>query len=209
MKRTRVKICGMSDASIVSKAVDLGVDAIGLIFFEKSPRNVSIEQAKAIREIVPAFVSLVGVFVNESVDVVNEISSEVGLDLIQLHGDEDAEYAKKLKTPYIRAIRAKDTETISQQANEHMGSRGILLDAYHEGKYGGTGEGFDLSMIPHELKQSVIIAGGITPDNVAELLSRQPYAIDVNSGVESEPGKKELAKVEQLFEVINQAKALT
>jgi len=181
MSRARVKICGMSDVSMVKHAVDCGVDAIGLIFFEKSPRNVSVVKAKEIRAVVPPFVTLVGVFVNENVNVVNDISEQVGLDLIQLHGDEDEEYAKKLNLSYIKAIRVKDDSTILTVSRVHHSARGFLLDAYHKDNYGGTGERFDLSFIPVEMQGSAIIAGGITPDNVAEVLSVQPYAIDVKN----------------------------
>jgi len=203
MYRTRIKICGMSDVSLVEHAVSHGVDAIGLIFYGKSPRYVSVEQARAIRDVVPPFVTLVGVFVNESVETVQQTSQEVGLDLIQLHGDETKDYAKKLDLPYIKAIRAKDTDTITQEVEVHKQARGFLLDTYHKDKYGGTGEGFDLSIIPEGIDKPLIIAGGITPENIDIFTQKQPFALDVNSGVESEPGVKDKLKIDQLFNAIS------
>ena len=199
MVRTRIKVCGMKQPAQVSAAIRLGVDAIGMIFYEKSPRCVTIEQARAIREVVPAFVSLVGVFVNEDSNKINTISNKVGLDLIQLHGDEEATGAEKLTKPYLRAIQVKSPDYVKSQFMSHKSARGFLLDSYSKTQYGGTGSLLDSQMLPKELPNHLIYAGGISSSTIDEILALKPYAIDVNSGVETAPGNKNIEKLKHLI----------
>lgn len=193
----------MRDADQVTGAVALGVDAIGMIFYPPSPRAVSLDQARAIRQVVPAFVDLVGVFVNQDIEDVARLAEEAGLDLVQLHGDESADYAQQLGRPYVRAIRAKDAEYVSQQIAEHDSARGILIDTYHKDAYGGTGKMMDQTNLPAELPENLIIAGGINETTVKDLMSLKPYAIDVNSGIERAPGDKDLDRLARLISVVN------
>lgn len=192
----------MSDPVIVSHAIEQGIDAIGMIFYEGSSRFVSEKVAKSIREVVPAFVSLVGVFVNEDANRVNAIADKIGLDIIQLHGDEGADYAKNIRYPYVRAIRAKNAGYVESELSLHSKARGFLVDAYNTEKYGGTGELISPEIIPKDVISSLIWAGGINPDNVDSVLQRKPYAIDVNSGVESSEAKKSPEMITTLIKAV-------
>lgn len=202
MRRTRIKVCGMIHPNQVAAAVAMGVDAIGMIFYEESPRCVTIEQAKAVRKIVPAFVSLVGVFVNENTEAINAISTEVSLDMIQLHGDETDGDAKPLIKPYLRAIRVKNQDYVTAQIAEHKHASGYLLDSYSNTLYGGTGKLFDNSLLPKRLPNHLIYAGGISSSNIDEFLIYKPFAIDVNSGIEKSPGDKDIDALRCLVEMI-------
>ena len=204
MHRTRIKVCGMKQPCQVTAAIKMGVDAIGMIFYGKSPRYVTIKQAKAIRKVVPAFVNLVGVFVNEDSENINAIANEVGLDLIQLHGDESAEDAEKLIKPYLRAIQVKNPDYVTSQIALHKKARGYLLDSYSKTKYGGTGTVFDNQSLPQELPESLIVAGGISLSTVDEILALNPYAIDVNSGIEVAPGEKDVEALQKLIALVQQ-----
>jgi len=207
MKRVRIKVCGMKKADQVERLVEYGVDAIGMIFYEKSPRKIELEEAIAIRKVVPAFVSLVGVFVNESPGIVKQIVEQAGLDLVQLHGDEIADYAKELNVPYLRAIRVESSDTIEREMSAHQQnhqSRGFLLDTFSKDGYGGTGHRIDESLLPNKLDKNVILAGGINPDNIQEVLALSPYAVDINSGVENAPGDKNLEQVKRIIAAVRE-----
>ena len=202
MHRTRVKVCGMTRPDQASALVDLGVDAIGLIFYEKSPRNVSVLQAQEIRKIVPAFVTLVGVFVNQSASEINQICQQVRLNLVQLHGDQSANFANDLTYSYIKAIRVDSKERIVSEINQHNNAVGFLLDTYSKNAYGGTGHKIDESFLPESLPRNIILAGGINPSNIDEILEKKPYAIDINSGVEHAPGDKNLEAIADIMDRI-------
>lgn len=202
MQRTRVKICGMRDPKQVQQLVELGVDAIGMIFYPNSPRNVTLEQAKKIRQVVPAFVSLVGVFVDSSAEEINQISADVGLNTVQLHGDQDIDFAKKITIPYIKVVRVKDKESISHEAQLHAAASALLLDTYSTSEYGGTGHKIDNSLLPSNLPSNTILAGGINVDNIESVLVLEPYAVDVNSGVELSPANKDLTAIQSLLKKI-------
>ena len=200
MARTRIKLCGMTDASQVQQAVDLGVDAIGMIVRANSPRVVSLEQALAIRAVVPAFVSLVGVFVDASAAEINAAVTQMGLDAVQLHGDEPPEILTDVAAPSIKAIRARDSDTVRQGLARFSQSRAILLDPYHQSQHGGTGLRLNESLWPsssdnpHNAK--LILAGGLSPDNIYDSLTLfRPYAVDFNSGLERSPGNKDIVRV--------------
>ena len=196
--RTRVKVCGMSQADNVSAAVDCGVDAIGMIFHADSPRNISLEQAKAIRAVVPAFVSLVGVFVDSDADKINRYCQQAGLDLIQLHGSESNEFGKQLSRPFVKAIRAQSKDQLNDQVKLYPDARALLLDPYVKGKHGGTGKQLDLTLWPTNTEQPLILAGGLSSENVHDAVQAvSPYAVDLNSGLEDAPGLKNIDLLEQ------------
>lgn len=191
--RTRIKICGMTDVSQVKYAVSLGVDAIGLILHANSPRLISVERARLIREVVPAFVSLVGVFVDASREQIEGSIATVGLDLVQLHGVETEEFSQTLSKPYVKAIRAKSIEQVARDCNAFPSARAILVDPYIKGQHGGTGQSLDKALWPSgDSRKPLILAGGLSADNVGQRITQfSPFAVDLNSGLESEPGVKD------------------
>ena len=194
--RVRVKICGITRAEDALSAIENGADAIGLVFYSPSPRNVSIAQAAEIVKKIPAFVSVVGLFVNAEPDFINEVISQVQLDLLQFHGDETPEQCARYKVPFIKAIRVKSDTNLVQCAKDFSASKALLLDTYTEGVAGGTGHVFDWGLIPTELAVTVILAGGLNPQNVAQAIAQvKPYAVDVSGGVEVSKGIKDAAKI--------------
>ncbi|MDH5446430.1 MAG: phosphoribosylanthranilate isomerase [Gammaproteobacteria bacterium] len=196
MMRTRVKICGLSRESDIQTAVKAGADAIGLVFYEPSPRNVSIAQAAKLVKQVPAFVTTVGLFVNAQKAEVEEVIQHTGIDLLQFHGDESAGFCEQFDRPYIKALRVSDDTEITHFASLYSSATGLLLDTYQKGKPGGTGETFNWDLIPENLNLPVILAGGLKQDNVAQAIEKvRPYAVDVSGGVEMEKGIKDKDKI--------------
>jgi phosphoribosylanthranilate isomerase len=196
MSRTRIKICGLTRAQDVQAVVDSGADAVGLVFYEKSPRHVSVQQAALLARAVPPFVARVGLFVNPSVEYVREVLAHVPLDVLQFHGEESPELCQQFGKSYLKAIRVKAGVDLVQCASRYSGAQGLLLDAYVEGTQGGTGESFDWALIPQNLPLPVILSGGLHAGNVAEAIRQvRPYAVDVSSGVEASKGIKDAAKV--------------
>lgn len=194
--RVRVKICGITRIEDALSAVEHGADAIGLVFYDQSPRNVSTSQAKEIANNIPAFVSVVGLFVNAESSFINEVISKVKLDLLQFHGDETPEECASYTLPFIKAIRVKNDTNLVQYANDFSVARALLLDAYTEGVAGGTGHVFDWNLIPKQLTKQVILAGGLNADNVALAIQQvSPYAVDVSGGVEASKGIKDAEKI--------------
>ena len=195
----RVKICGITNLEDARVAVEAGADALGFIFFGQSPRNVSAAEAKRIIEQLPPFVARVGVFVNESVETILRIAQETGIDTVQLHGDESAELCGKVARENLRVIKAfriKDGSSLA--ALKDYRAAAFLLDSYVPGQLGGTGAKFnwDLAVQAAGLGTPIILAGGLVPENVGDAVSKVgPYGVDVSSGVESAPGKKDHAKV--------------
>lgn len=194
--RVRVKICGITRVEDALSAVEQGADAIGLVFYDQSPRNVSIKQAVEIANHIPAFVSVVGLFVNAEPSFINEVISNAKIDLLQFHGDETPEECASYSLPFIKAIRVKSNTNLVQYAKEYSAAKALLLDAYTEGVAGGTGRVFDWSLIPKQLAKPIILAGGLKADNVAEAIQQvMPYAVDVSGGVEISKGVKDAAKI--------------
>ncbi len=187
----------------VSQLVDLGVDAIGMIFYEPSPRHLTIEEAKSIRKVVPPFVTLVGVFVDTDAEEINEIAQLVGLNLVQLHGDQCSDFAMQLSVPYIRAIRVDSLETIDREQQTHSNAQGFLLDTFSKKAYGGTGDRIVSELLPNKLSGSTILAGGINPSNILDVLENKPYAVDINSGVEFSPSDKNIDAIRSIMETIS------
>ena len=196
MTAVRVKICGITRVEDALAAAAAGADAIGLVFYAKSPRAVDIEQAREILAALPPFVTSVGLFVDAERSELERILASVPLDLLQFHGDESVQQCEAFGRPYIKALRVKAGDDIAAQVARYPSAQGILLDAYVEGVPGGTGEAFDWSLIPQTLSKLLILAGGLRPDNVAEAVSRvRPYAVDVSGGVEASKGVKDVEKV--------------
>ncbi|MFT6098731.1 MAG: phosphoribosylanthranilate isomerase [Arenicella sp.] len=207
--RTRIKICGMTNVAQVEHAVCLGVDAIGMILQANSPRLISLKQARLIRDVVPSFVTLVGVFVDADHEQIERSIDAVGLDLIQLHGLETDALGQTLSRPYIKAIRAKTAEQVNHDCAKFPNAQAILLDPYVKGQHGGTGQTLGLDLWPSSnVAQPLILAGGLSADNVAMRIRQfSPFAVDLNSGLEIEPGIKDLGLVTKAIEQINSTDA--
>lgn len=200
----KVKICGITNEDDARVAVEAGADALGFILYRKSPRFVEAEAVKRIIDGLPPFVAAVGVFVNEDAAAVRRIMDECGLTLAQLHGDESATYCEGLGRPSMKALRLKDRGTFLALA-EFQGRanvRAFVLDAFSDQAYGGTGQTVDWTLAAEAARASrVLLAGGLTPDNVAEAIRQvRPYGVDVSSGVEVRPGKKDHVKVRTFIE---------
>jgi phosphoribosylanthranilate isomerase len=194
--RTRAKICGITRVEDALAAVAGGADAIGLVFYAKSPRHVSVERAVEIVASLPPFVDAVGLFVDAEPAEVRAVLQRVRLDLLQFHGNETPPYCQAFDFPYIKAVRVRPGLNLLQYAADFASARALLLDAYQEGVAGGTGQTFDWDLIPANLPKPVILAGGLDAGNVAEAIKRvRPYAVDVSGGVEREKGIKDAAKI--------------
>lgn len=195
LQRIRIKICGITRPEDARAAVDLGADALGLVFYAPSPRCVSVEQAWEIARVVPPFVTLVGLFVNESKLTVRRVMEAVPIQLLQFHGEEEESFCRSFHAPYIKAARVRTGLDLVKYAEAYPTAQGLLLDAFVEG-YGGGGKSFDWSLIPPHLPLPVILSGGLDPGNVAEAVRTvQPWAVDVSSGVESAKGIKDAGKM--------------
>ena len=200
----KVKVCGMTNLKDAMVAVEEGADAVGFIFYKKSPRSVTM---KTVREIVlelPPFVDTVGVFVDETAEQINKIADYCNLDIIQLHGNESPTFCKKIRRKVIKAFRIKDMQSVKKISNFQVS--GFLLDTFSDNLHGGTGKVFDWNLaLPAKKFGPVIMAGGLTPNNVQQAVRQiRPYGVDVCSGVESEPGIKDHKKVRAF---LNNAKA--
>ncbi|POD71898.1 phosphoribosylanthranilate isomerase [Pseudomonas syringae group genomosp. 3] len=196
MSAVRSKICGITRIEDALAAADAGADAIGLVFYPKSPRAVTVLQARAIIAALPPFITTVGLFVNASRCELNETLDAVALDMLQFHGDETPEECDGYHRPYIKALRVKAGDDIAQACRTYRNARGVLLDTYVEGVPGGTGETFDWALIPDSLDKPVILAGGLTSANVAQAIAQvRPYAVDVSGGVEKSKGIKDRGKI--------------
>lgn len=203
--RTRVKICGFTQVDDAVAAAKQGVDAIGLVFYPPSPRNVSIEQAENIVNALPAFVTVVALFVDEQESQVREVLSKVSIDCLQFHGDETAEACRLYNKPYMKAIRMKPEMDVMAIAEEYKDASALLLDAYHPGIKGGSGSQFDWGLIPNDCALPVVLAGGLNVGNAMQAVqSVRPYALDVSSGVESSKGIKDVAKMAAFIQAINE-----
>lgn len=201
---TRIKICGITRVADVLVAARSGADALGLVFYDKSPRYVSIGQAAKLASVIPPFVTLVGLFVNASAEMVREVLRVVPLDVLQFHGEEDPDFCGQFGRPYLKAIRVKAGVDLVQCASRYSRAQGLLLDAYVEGTHGGTGEVFDWALIPHDLALPIILSGGLHAGNVAAGIKQvRPWAVDVSSGVEAAKGIKDAAKIAAFINEVN------
>jgi phosphoribosylanthranilate isomerase len=204
--RTRVKICGFTQVEDALEAAYLGVDAIGLVFYPPSPRNVSIETATKIAKALPAFVSVVALFVDAEQAFIEQVLQQVPIDCLQFHGDEQPDQCRLYNKPYIKAIRMKPETDITELEQRFSDASALLLDAYHPNIQGGSGSGFDWELIPQNCQLPIILAGGLAPDNAAQAVRQvKPYALDVSSGVEAGKGIKDAAKMAAFIRITNQA----
>ena len=209
MKRTRVKICGITRPDDGLAAVDAGADAIGLVFWEHSSRVVTVEQARQICERIPAFVAIVALTVNARVQELSAIIEALPITLLQFHGDESPEYCQRFNRPYIKAIRVKPELDLGREILRYSSAQGVLLDAYDKHLPGGTGRQFNWELIPKVHRQRIILAGGLNADNVQQaIMDIRPYAVDVSGGVELSPGIKDSQKIKQFIAGVRQADQL-
>ncbi|HDS1699675.1 MULTISPECIES: phosphoribosylanthranilate isomerase [Pseudomonas] len=206
MSNVRSKICGITRIEDALAAAEAGADAIGFVFYAKSPRAVDVRQARAIIAELPPFVTTVGLFVNASRCELNEILEVVPLDLLQFHGDETPQDCEGYHRPWIKALRVRPGDDLEAACQLYAGARGILLDTYVPGVPGGTGEAFDWSLVPARLGKPIILAGGLSADNVGQAIAQvKPYAVDVSGGVEQAKGIKDAAKIEAFMKAVKQA----
>jgi phosphoribosylanthranilate isomerase len=204
--RTRVKICGITREEDAGTAVAAGCDAIGLVFYRPSPRYVSPEKAARIVAGLPPFISVVGLFVDAEPDEILQVIQQVRLDLLQFHGNETPDDCERFGMPYMKAIRVKPDTNLLQYAEQFKHAQALLLDAFIEGVPGGTGQVFDWKIIPKTLPLPVVLAGGLSPDNVGEAVRQvQPYAVDVSGGVELNKGIKDAAKIAAFMRGVSDA----
>ncbi len=197
----RVKVCGITtvaDAEFVARS---GASAIGLVFYAKSGRYVhDLDVARDIALAVGPFVTVTGLFVDADPAFVNEVLERVPLGLLQFHGKETEAYCLSFSRPYLKAIRMREGLNLEQEIGRYQQSTGILLDAFKPGVPGGTGETFNWSNIPSQLDKPIVLAGGLTPNNVAEAITRvRPWAVDVSGGVETSPGVKSPSLVSEFL----------
>jgi phosphoribosylanthranilate isomerase len=204
--RTRVKICGITRPEDARLAAELGVDAIGLVFHPSSPRAVSVARAADIVAVLPPFVSVVALFVDPSEGVVREVLRTVPVDLLQFHGDEEPAFCRMFGCPYIKAIAMRRGLDLAAAVERYPEASGVLLDSYREGVAGGTGMAFDWTLVPGRLGKPVVLAGGLTAENVfAAIRTVRPYAVDVSSGVEAAKGVKDPDRMHAFIQEVERA----
>ena len=202
----RVKICGITRVEDALSCARLDADAIGLVFYAPSPRNVTVEQARAILAALPPFITTVGLFVDAQAAEVQAVLGQLPLEVLQFHGNEPVQYCRSFGRPYLKALRVKPGVDLVQYASAYFGARALLLDAHIEGVAGGSGQTFDWSLIPPRLPLPVVLSGGLSPDNVAQGIRRiQPAAVDVSSGVEAAKGIKDAEKISAFMQGVRNA----
>ena len=211
--RTRTKICGITRTQDIDAAVTAGVDAIGFVFYAPSPRSVTVEHAKELLKHVPAYVQTVGLFVNATGDEIEQVLETVSLDLLQFHGDESPEQCQQIAQQtgrrWYKAIQMQPDLNVIEtiKSYQYVGASAVLLDAWHPELKGGTGQQFDWSQFP-KLDIALILAGGLTPDNIEQAINTtQAFAVDVSGGVESAKGIKDQQRIEQFMQGVQRGSA--
>ena len=205
--RTRIKICGITRPQDASDAAAAGADAIGLVFYPPSPRFLSVERAREIRDALPPFVQAVALFVNADAAQVAQVIGRVHPAMLQFHGEETPDFCGQFGLPYIKACRVSPGVDLLEYLRPFSAARGWLLDAHVE-EYGGVGTSFDWSLVPAKLARPLVLSGGLTRDNVAAAVRRvRPWAVDVSSGVETAKGIKDAAKIAALIAEVRNADA--
>ena len=208
MRRTRVKICGITRPEHARAAAGAGADAIGLVFYEPSPRYVSRDRARAVCEALPPLVSVVGVFVNPEPREIEAAVEGLPVDLLQFHGEEPPELCAEAGRPYVKAVRVRGRDDIVEAGARYTDARALLLDAHHDALWGGTGSRFDWNVVPDDVGRPIVLAGGLTPENVAGAIRAvRPFAVDVSGGVESAPGEKDARRMERFMKEVASAQA--
>ena len=203
--QTHIKICGITRPEDAQFAAQLGVNALGLVFYPPSPRGVSISQAQTIANVTPPFVQLVGLFVNATAEEIQTILAQVPLNLLQFHGEEKPEFCAQFQRPYIKALHIKENIDLNTQIQSYDLARGILLDTFNPTLKGGTGETFDWQQIPKNLKKPLILAGGLNTNNIKQaILQVKPSAVDVSGGVEESKGIKSFSKMRDFIRLVKE-----
>jgi len=198
----RVKICGITNINDASICCDLGADALGFVFYKKSKRFINYSTAEKIIKYLPAFIAKVGVFVDNNVEEINQISQKIGLTHIQLHGNEDIDFASQIILPVIKSFRI-DEQFDFKKLHEYKNCE-FLLDSFSHEALGGTGKSFNWNLIPKNLRDKIILAGGVSIENIEYIYKNiQPQAVDLSSSVEIKPGKKSHKKLKEFFKVVN------
>ncbi|MGB5832735.1 MAG: phosphoribosylanthranilate isomerase [Thiohalocapsa sp.] len=199
--RTRAKICGLTREQDVQAAVQLGVDAIGLVFYPPSARSVTAEMAAMLVAEVPAFVTVVGLFVDAEPDAVRAVLRRVSLGALQFHGREPPDYCAGFERPWIKAVAMRDSADPRAQAQRYAGAASLLLDTFDPRLAGGTGRRFDWDQVPPDLAPRIVLAGGLNAGNVADAIVRvRPHAVDVSGGVEASKGIKDRNKIAEFMQ---------
>jgi phosphoribosylanthranilate isomerase len=208
MLRTRVKICGITRAQDATALVQSGADALGLVFFPKSPRHVTLQQARKIATGIAPFVTVTGLFVNASADSVKEVLASVPLGLLQFHGEETNDQCNCFGLPFIKSIPMKSGTDLLSLMSAYPDAAGFLLDAWQPETRGGGGIVFDWEQIPEGIHTPIVLAGGLTPANVATAIRTvKPYAVDVSTGVERDKGIKSREKIEAFMREVRNSEA--
>jgi len=206
LSHTRIKICGITRPEDALAAAELGADAIGLVFYPRSPRAVDAVRALEILAEVPPFLSVVALFVDEPAPAVHRILSQVPVDTLQFHGAESPDYCNGFGRPWLKALRVREGVDVAALARDYGAARAILLDSWQEGVPGGTGRTFDWNLAPSALARPVVLAGGLDDGNVGEAVRRiGPAAVDVSGGVESAPGVKDREKIRRFIAAVGAA----
>ncbi|HUJ00640.1 MAG TPA: phosphoribosylanthranilate isomerase [Usitatibacter sp.] len=209
-ERTRVKICGLRDPAHARVAAQAGADAIGLVFWERSPRYVTAQAAATVAAALPPFVASVGLFVDAREEEIRRVLAQVPLDLLQFHGDELPDFCEKFGRPYLRAVRMEPGTDLLEYARRFSSAKALLLDAHSPGTPGGTGLTFDWKAIPADFPMPVILSGGLDAANVGRAVREvRPWAVDVSSGVESGRGLKDPAKIVEFIRSVRREDAGT
>ncbi len=207
MIRTRIKICGITREQDLDSAVAAGADAVGFVFYPPSPRFLSLDRAVELAKRIPPFVTSVGLFVNPDPGLVREVVAAASVDLLQFQGEEAPDFCEQFGRPYVKVARMRPGLDLVEFAGAYASARGLLLDAYVEG-YGGAGQSFDWSLVPGNLPLPIVLAGGLTSENVGSAICRlRPWAVDVSSGVELSKGIKDAAKIAAFIAAVKNADA--
>lgn len=203
---TRIKCCGMTRLDDALLAAQLGADAIGVVFAERSPRRLALEQARLIRDALPPFITAVALFMDNDADLVREVIRVVRPDMLQFHGQETDAWCGQFGQRYLKSIAMGEGAPALARLRAYPGAAGLLLDGHGLGEAGGSGQTFEWSRMPTGLPQPLILAGGLTADNVAEALRKaKPWAVDVASGIEMSPGRKDAAKMGAFIAAVRRA----
>jgi phosphoribosylanthranilate isomerase len=207
-------MCGITTLEDALIAASAGADALGFVFYEQSPRAVTPSQATEIIQKLPPFVTSVALFVDETPSFIEAVIKETQVDLLQFHGEESAAFCEQFNRPYIKAIRMREETDLAQLMKVYDSAQGLLVDTYKKGVPGGTGETFNwdwlkaqLEAMPDEAKKPIVLAGGLTPENVAPSIETvKPWAVDVSGGIEAFPGRKSAEKITQFMQEITRDK---
>jgi len=203
MNRVKVKICGLTRAEDVRAAVNAGADAIGFVF-TASPRHISIERAVELCAYVPGGVLRVGLFLDQDRSEIEQVTAAVRLDILQFHGSETEQECNVFKLPWLKAVAMEDAESVIRAERDFPGAAGLLLDSHSKGKRGGSGQLFDWSL-SRPVAKPIWLAGGLNADNVRQAIHTvRPYAVDVSSGVEAEPGIKDSSRMKAFIKAVRQ-----